>query len=67
VVATCDAEGEIVVKTVSGKVQLTLPTGTALDTRFKTLSGKVHNPFPAGHDCHLEAMSISGSIELVAS
>lgn len=65
--AACDCDGEIVVKTVSGKVHLELPAGTALDTRFKTLSGKVRNPFPAGHDCRLEAMSISGSIELVPS
>jgi hypothetical protein len=65
IVAMCDCEGQITVKTVSGKVQLKLPAGTALDTRFKTLSGKVRNPFPAGDDCHLEAMSISGSIELV--
>ena len=65
--ASCDCDGEIIVKTVSGKVHLELPTGTALDTRFKTLSGKVSNPFPAGHDCRLEAMSISGSIELVPS
>lgn len=65
IVAMCDCEGQITVKTVSGKVQLKLPGGTALDTRFKTLSGKVRNPFPAGNDCHLEAMSISGSIELV--
>ena len=63
--AACNCEGAIAVKTVSGKVYLELPTGTALETRFKTLSGKVHNPFPAGHDCRLEAMSISGSIELV--
>jgi len=65
--ASCDGEGAIVVKTVSGKVHLELPTGTALETRFKTLSGKVRNPFPVGHDCRLEAMSISGSIELVPS
>lgn len=65
--AACDCEGEIAVKTVSGKVYLELPSGTALDTRFKTLSGKVRNPFPVGQDCRLEAMSISGSIELVAS
>ena len=65
--ASCGCDGEILVKTVSGKVQLELPDGTALDTRFKTLAGKVHNPFPAGHDCRLEAVSISGSIELVPS
>jgi DUF4097 and DUF4098 domain-containing protein YvlB len=65
--AACDCEGAIAVKTVSGKVYLELPSGTALETRFKTLSGKVRNPFPAGNDCRIEAMSISGSIELVPS
>jgi DUF4097 and DUF4098 domain-containing protein YvlB len=65
--AACGAEGEIAVKTVSGKVHLELPDGTALQTRFKTLSGKVRNPFPVGTDCRLEAVSISGSIELVSA
>jgi DUF4097 and DUF4098 domain-containing protein YvlB len=65
--ARLDGEGNIAVKTVSGKVQLELPEGTALATRFKTISGKVRNPFPAGDDCYLEAMTISGSIELVPS
>jgi DUF4097 and DUF4098 domain-containing protein YvlB len=65
--ALLDGEGNIVVKTVSGKVQLALPEGTALATRFKTISGKVRNPFPAGDDRYLEAMTISGSIELVPS
>jgi DUF4097 and DUF4098 domain-containing protein YvlB len=63
--AHLDGEGNIAVKTVSGKVQLSLPEGTALATRFKTISGKVRNPFPAGDDLYLEAMTISGSIELV--
>jgi DUF4097 and DUF4098 domain-containing protein YvlB len=61
----CRGEGAIAVKTVSGKVQIELPEGTALDTRFKTLSGRVRCPFPVGNDCRVEAMSVSGSIELV--
>ncbi len=62
---SCDAVGAIKVKTVSGKVHIMLPSGTGIATRFKTLSGKVHNPFPPGTDCFIEAMSISGSIDLV--
>jgi hypothetical protein len=63
--AAADGEGAIAVKTVSGKVRVELPQGTALQTRFKTLSGHVQCPFPAGSDCRVEAMTISGSIELV--
>ena len=63
--ACCDGDGPIVVKTVSGRVQIELPEGTTLDTRFKTLSGRVRNPFPPGTDCRVEAMTVSGSIELV--
>lgn len=63
--ARLNGDGNITVKTVSGKVELELPEGTGLATRFKTISGKVRNPFPQGDDCYLEAMTISGSIELV--
>jgi DUF4097 and DUF4098 domain-containing protein YvlB len=63
--AMCSGHGAIAVKTVSGKVHLALPSGTGLSTRFKTLSGKVRNPFPPGDDCYIEAMSVSGVIELV--
>jgi len=63
--AAVDGDGTIRVKTVSGRVRIEMPQGTGLDARFKTLSGHLRNPFPAGSDCHLEAMSVSGSIELV--
>ncbi len=63
--AHCTGDGTIAVKTVSGRVQIELPSGTTLQTRFKTLSGHVRNPFPAGSDCRVEAMSVSGSIDLV--
>lgn len=66
ITARLDGDDKITVKTVSGKVRLSLPEGTALATRFKTISGKVRNPFPAGTDCYLEAMTISGTIELVS-
>lgn len=61
----CAGEGAIVVKTVSGKVHIELPEGTALATRFKTISGRVRNGFPHGADVMVEAMTVSGSIELV--
>ncbi len=63
--ASCGGEGAIAVKTVSGRVHIALPEGTEPDTCFKTLSGKVRCELPAGGDCRVEAMSISGSIEVV--
>ncbi|HZP58332.1 MAG TPA: DUF4097 family beta strand repeat-containing protein [Dehalococcoidia bacterium] len=64
IVAACGCEGPIAVKTVSGKVHLGLPEGTAPDACFKTM-GHVECGFPAGDDVHIEAMSISGTIEVV--
>ncbi len=63
--AACRGEGSIGVRTVSGRVQIELPEGTAVHKRFKTLSGKVHCPFPEGDDLSVEAISVSGSIDLV--
>jgi DUF4097 and DUF4098 domain-containing protein YvlB len=63
--AALSGHGTVTVKTVSGKVHITLPEGTGLQMRAKTMSGRVRNPFPPGDDCFVEAMSVSGSIELV--
>jgi DUF4097 and DUF4098 domain-containing protein YvlB len=65
--ATSGGEGSITVKSVSGKVQISLPEGTGVSRRFKTLSGRVRCPFPEGTDCHIEAMTVSGAIDLVPS
>lgn len=56
--------GRVAMKTVSGKIRITLPPGTAPETHFKT-RGRVESLLPAGHDCIIEAGSMSGSIELV--
>jgi DUF4097 and DUF4098 domain-containing protein YvlB len=63
--ATCDGGGPIIVKSVSGKVEITLPEGLGVDKRFKTISGRVRCPFPEGDDCRIEAMTVSGAIDLV--
>ena len=63
--AACGGEGAIAVKTVSGKVQLSLPQGTAPHTRFKSLSGRICCDCPEGSDVLVEAMSVSGSIDVV--
>jgi len=63
--AACDGGGDIAVKTVSGKVQIALPRETALARRIKSLSGRVRVPFPEGDDVRLEAMTVSGSIDVV--
>jgi len=64
--ASCDGDGSIAIKTVSGGVHISLPRGTAPMTFFKTMSGKVRCDLPAGSDVRIEAMSISGSIEVVS-
>lgn len=57
-------DGEIAVKTISGKVRIALPEGTEPHTVFKT-RGSVRCDFREGRDCRVEAHSLSGSIEVV--
>jgi hypothetical protein len=64
ITAACDGDGAIAVKTVSGKVQLSLPRGTAPRTHFKSLSGRVCCDYPEGSDVLVEALSVSGSIDV---
>jgi hypothetical protein len=63
--ASSTGEGAITVKTVSGKIEIGLPEGTAISKRFKTLSGRLRCPFPEGDDLHVDAQTVSGTIELV--
>jgi hypothetical protein len=63
--AASSGEGAIGVKTVSGKIEIGLPSGLAISKRFKTLSGSLRCPFPDGDDLHIDAMTVSGAIELV--
>lgn len=57
-------DGNVTVKTVSGKVHIALPPGTEPQTVFKT-RGHVTCEFASGRDCRIEAASLSGSIEVV--
>ncbi len=66
ITARCGGEGAVLVKTVSGRVHIDLPEGVEPEARFKTMSGRVKCDCPMGHDVRLEAMSISGSIEVAA-
>lgn len=54
----------IAVKTVSGKVRITLPEGTEPQTVFKT-HGRVRCDLTPGRDCRIDATSLSGSIEII--
>ena len=65
IVAACGGEGAIAVKTVSGRVRISLPRGTAPQTHFKSLSGRISCDCPEGRDVLVEAMSVSGSIDVV--
>lgn len=57
-------EGVIAVKTISGRVRISLPEGTEPQTMFRT-HGSVKCDFAQGRDCRIEAVSLSGSIEVV--
>ncbi|MEX2246295.1 MAG: DUF4097 family beta strand repeat-containing protein [Dehalococcoidia bacterium] len=57
-------EGPIAVKTVSGKVRIALPEGTEPQARFKTM-GRVRCDLRPGMDCRVDAVSLSGSIDVV--
>jgi DUF4097 and DUF4098 domain-containing protein YvlB len=57
-------EGRIAIKTVSGKVRVELPDGTEPDLCSKT-RGRVECSFPPGDDVRIEAVSVSGTIEVV--
>jgi DUF4097 and DUF4098 domain-containing protein YvlB len=57
-------DGVIAMKTISGRMRVTLPQGTEPSTMFKT-RGSVRCDFASGRDCRIEAQSLSGSIEVV--
>ena len=65
--ARVGGDGAIAVKTVSGKVRLELPHGCEPKMRVKTLTGRVRCEMPEGDDLLIEAMSVSGTIEVVPS
>lgn len=64
-VSAC-GDAPIAVKTVSGRVRIEVPEGTAPDAHFKT-RGRVLCDLPRGRDCRIDAASLSGSIEVVAT
>jgi DUF4097 and DUF4098 domain-containing protein YvlB len=64
-VAAC-GDSPIAVKTVSGRVRIELPEGTAPETHFRT-RGHISCDLPKGRDCRIDAASLSGSIEVVAT
>jgi DUF4097 and DUF4098 domain-containing protein YvlB len=63
--AACCGEGAIAVKTVSGKVYIELPEGIEPQTHFKSLSGRIRCDCREGSDVRVDAMSVSGSIDVV--
>lgn len=63
--ARASGEGAITVKTISGKVHIALPEGIEPHTRFKSFSGHLRCDCPEGDDLLLDAMTVSGTIEVV--
>jgi DUF4097 and DUF4098 domain-containing protein YvlB len=65
--AACGGDGAIKVKTVSGTVHLTLPRGMEPETMCKSMTGRVSCDLPPGRDCRIDAVSVSGTIEVHAA
>jgi len=63
----CGGEGAIKVKTVSGKVHITLPPGVEPEAMCKSMTGRVSCNVPPGHDCRIDAVTVSGTIEVHAA
>lgn len=57
-------EGEVSLKTISGRVEVRVDAGKAPRAKLRTLSGKVRCECPQGGDFELRASTISGSIEV---
>lgn len=57
-------EGEVSLKTISGRVTVAVDPGKAPRVRLRTLSGKTRCDCPQGDDFDIKASTISGSIEV---
>ena len=58
-------QGDVVLKTISGRVSVRVDSGKAPRAKLRSLSGRVRCECPQGGDFELKASSISGSIEVV--
>jgi DUF4097 and DUF4098 domain-containing protein YvlB len=52
------------VRTVSGKVDVRVPSSVRPSTRLRSISGRIRDACPPGDDCHITISSVSGSISV---
>jgi Putative adhesin len=60
------ATAQLVVHTVSGKVDVQLPAAATGSLALRSISGRVTGHLPHGDDAHIEVSTISGTIEVRA-
>jgi DUF4097 and DUF4098 domain-containing protein YvlB len=52
------------VHTVSGKVEVRVPSSVRPSTRLRTVSGRISDACPPGDDCEIAVSSVSGAISV---
>ncbi len=52
------------VHTVSGKVEVRVPSSVRPATRLRSVSGRISDECPAGNDCEIAVASVSGAIHV---
>lgn len=57
-------QGDMELRSISGRIEITVDPGRRPNTRLKTLSGKTESSLPPGSDFQIRARTISGSIRV---
>jgi len=57
-------QGDVELRSISGKIEVAVDPGRHPNVRLKTLSGKAESELPAGSDFQIKARTISGSIRV---
>jgi DUF4097 and DUF4098 domain-containing protein YvlB len=61
----CSCEGRVAIRSVSGKVEVTVPPACAPATHLKSISGKIRNAATQGSDGEIDVKTVSGTIRVV--
>jgi DUF4097 and DUF4098 domain-containing protein YvlB len=66
-VTTRTADADVMVKSISGSVEIHLPNGTRPLAAIRSLSGSKRLECEPGHDCKVAVQTVSGSIRVSAA
>jgi DUF4097 and DUF4098 domain-containing protein YvlB len=64
VLLATDGRERVSVHTVSGKVEVRIPSSVRPATRLRTVSGRINDACPPGDDCEIAVSSVSGAISV---